>query len=283
MGNGRLARHVSNDPPRSGFKGRLWSWFASHSDSRVMDMLRNSVHAALPYVHAENHDIKTNGETFVLDVLGPGAKIIFDVGAFRGDWALEAAHRCPEAAIFCFEISTTTRDALKVAVSREPRVRIMPVGLSDRAGDVKVKYYAANPALTSLFDYPHDDLGTWRAETVSTGDEVMRNLGCSSIDFLKIDVEGAEMAVLHGFRNALAARVVKVIQFEYGYGAVLSHALLRDFYELLESLGYVVGRLRKHGVNFAPYQLAEENFFGPNFVAVRGEETATVRHLRASR
>lgn len=278
-----MTSKVSNDPPRSGVKRRVWTWFAGHSDSRPVRLLRKAIHGALPYVHAENHDIRTNGETFVLDTLGHDAQTIFDVGAFRGDWALEAVARCPEATILCFEVATPTRDVLKEAVRFEPRVQVMPTGLADRAGPVRVKYYDANPALTSLFDYPHDDQATWRSETVSTGDDVMADTGCHCIDFLKIDVEGAEMAVLRGFRRALAARAARVIQFEYGYGAVFSHALLRDFYELLEPLGYVVGRLRKGGVDFAAYKLAEENFFGPNFVAVRREETAIVHRLQASR
>ena len=274
---------VSNAHPRSGFKGCVWRFFAAHSDSCAVRLLRKAVHGALVYVHAENHDIKTNGETLVLDALGHDARAIFDVGAFRGEWTREAVARCPEARIFCFEIATPIRDALREAMRHEPRVSVMPTGLGERTGPVTVKYYEEHPALTSLFDFPHDVQGTWRSETVSMGDCVMADISCDEIDLLKMDVEGAEMPVLRGFRKALAAGAIRMIQFEYGYAAVFSHALLRDFYEVLEPLGYVIGRLGKRGVAFAPYRLADENFFGPNFIALRREETVLVRRLQASR
>lgn len=88
------------------------------------------------------------------------------------------------------------------------------------------------------------------------------------------------MAVLQGFGGALQRHAIRAIQFEYGYAAVYSHALLADFYRLLEPLGYVIGRLGRDGVAFAPYRLEDENFFGPNFVAVQAREAQLVRRLR---
>ena len=90
-----------------------------------------------------------------------------------------------------------------------------------------------------------------------------------SIDFLKIDTEGHEFHVLKGFEQSLDAGLINVIQFEYGKVNVLSRALLYDYYQFFEKKGYVVGKIFPHFVRFKPYEYFDENFIGPNFVAVK--------------
>jgi FkbM family methyltransferase len=268
------------DPPESGVRGRAWSWFATHSDTRLVRFLRKTVHAATRYVHAENHDILTNGEAFLLDRLAADVLTIFDVGACVGDWALEAVRRCPKASIFCFEIATPNRAQLSERVATQPRIRVMSGGLADAPATVRVKHYPSRPGWTSMHDYPHDAPATWLEEPVSTGDLALDELDLAGVDLLKLDVEGAEMQVLRGFAGALQRHAIRAIQFEYGYAAVFSHALLADYYRLLEPHGYVIGRLARDGVDFAPYRLEGENFFGPNFVAVQAEEAELIARLR---
>jgi FkbM family methyltransferase len=268
------------DPPTSGLRGRVWSWSARHSDARLVRSLRHVVHVATGYVHAENHDIATNGEALLMDRLGRDARTVVDVGACVGGWALEAVARCPSANIVCFEISTPTRQRLVEVVGGQPRIRVMPTGLADRPGTLRVKHFPTQPEWTSIHDYPHDAPSVWRDEAVSTGDLALDELGVTTVDLLKIDVEGAEMSVLHGFAEALERGAIRVIQFEYGFAAVRSHALLADFYELLEPLGYAIGRLGPKGVAFAPYRLDDETFFGPNFVAAQSRDSGLIRRLR---
>jgi FkbM family methyltransferase len=242
-------------------------------------LLRRWLDAALYYLDAEDYDFRTNGEGFVLDCLATHAHTIVDVGANRGDWALEAARRCPRATIYCFELASATRRELLQRTQAEPRIRVGPTGLSSRSVTLRVKHYPAEPAWTSIHDYPHDKPSVWLEEAVTTGDAFLSDTGLTKVDFLKIDTEGHELAVLHGFRTALEQRAIRVIQFEYGYAAVVSHGLLLDFYDLLEPLGYVIGRLRRNVVEFAPYRFATETFRGPNFIAVRSEEHETLARL----
>jgi len=67
----------------------------------------------------------------------------------------------------------------------------------------------------------------------------------------------------------LDAGRIDVIQFEYGKVNIITHFLLRDFYEFLEPRGYLVGRLFPDFVDFRAYALEDEDFSGPNYVAVR--------------
>lgn len=60
---------------------------------------------------------------------------------------------------------------------------------------------------------------------------------------------------------------IRVIQFEYGFMNASIGVLLKDFYELLESRGYVVGKLFPQTVRFRKYSVFDEDFLGPNYIA----------------
>jgi hypothetical protein len=98
------------------------------------------------------------------------------------------------------------------------------------------------------------------------------------IDFIKIDVEGAEHKVILGFGDLVSNRSVKIIQFEYGMANIYTKFLLRDYYHLLGER-YVVGRLCPNGVDFKDYDPLEENFRSPNFVAVERGQQALLDHI----
>ena len=101
------------------------------------------------------------------------------------------------------------------------------------------------------------------------GDDFSESAEIVHIDLLKIDTEGADHLVLAGFEGMLASHNIDVVQFEYGTWALETKFLLRDFYLLFASCGYVVGRLFPRGVHFGPYDVCDEDFRGLNFVAVR--------------
>src|SRR5262245_46413935 len=96
---------------------RIWSMLASHSDAPLVCAARNAVHWLTEFLHAENHDFRTNGEAHLLECLGLTATTILDVGANRGAWAREARRLCPNAIIYCFEIASITRGHLRENVA----------------------------------------------------------------------------------------------------------------------------------------------------------------------
>ena len=103
---------------------------------------------------------------------------------------------------------------------------------------------------------------------VFRGDDFCCENGIEHIDFLKMDVEGAEFKVLAGLDRMLSDQRVDIIQFEYGLKSVVTRFLLKDYYELFTSRGYVVGKLYPNGVYFKDYHVTDEDFMGPNYVAV---------------
>ena len=65
-----------------------------------------------------------------------------------------------------------------------------------------------------------------------------------------------------------------MVQFEYTINDISTKYLLKDFCQFFERKGYLLGKLYLDGVFFEPYAYVDENFHGPNFIAVapdRGE------------
>jgi FkbM family methyltransferase len=261
------------------FRAWTWSLLASHSDSPFVCAARNAVDRLSELLHAENHDFRTNGETKVLECVSAAAPTILDVGANHGAWALEARRHCPTARIYCFEISSETRKHLRENLGGLEGIEILEFGLADRSGLERVKYYPDQDTRTSIYDYPVGESYSWNEYPVQTGDKFIQELGLQYIDLLKIDTEGADFRVLRGFEDALTRGAISVVQFEYGYACILARALLIDFYDYLESRGYIVGKLHSKRVDFRPYRLKDENFFGPNFVAVHRSHGEIIARL----
>jgi FkbM family methyltransferase len=258
----------------------IWSAMASHSDASIVSFIRDCLGLVSEFLHAENHNFCTNGEQWLLRQLGPSAKTILDVGANCGAWALGAHRICPNAQIYCFEIASETRSQLKANLSRLPNIHALDFGLGDLERPVRVKYYPERDSLTSMYDYPHPERCRWNTEMICRGDDFLQSQGLDQIDLLKVDTEGADLCVLKGFDAALSSHSISIVQFEYGYACILSRSLLIDFYEYLESKEYVIGKLHATHVDFRSYRLQDENFFGPNFVAVSSRCSTIIDRLR---
>ena len=264
---------------RRRLRERVWSLLAAHSDAPLVSAARDACHWATTFLHAENHDFRTNGEAWLLRCLGPATATILDVGANRGAWALAARRLCPDARIYCFEIVAETRRRLRENVAGEAGIEVLDFGLAERAGVERVKYYPERDVVSSLYDYPHPERHLWTEERVETGDGFLAGRGLAHVDLLKVDTEGADLRVLRGFAGALSRGAVAVVQFEYGYACILARSLLIDFHEFFEAKGYAVGKLHAKRVDFRRYRLQDENFFGPNFVAVHRSRAALMSRL----
>jgi len=216
-----------------------------------------------------------NGELRVVRAMSRlDPAVVFDVGANVGDWTETALEAFPAAHVHCFEIVPATADALAERHRSSSRVTVNPVGLSEASGEVTVTYHPDASVLASVFDAsPYiaaDDPRTQHLNVaVTTGDDYCSAHGIEHIDLLKIDTEGLDLRVIKGFSGMLQAGAVRVVQFEYGIASIYSKDLLRDFYEYLTPLGFAVGKVFPTYVDFRDYTPADENFLGPNCLAVR--------------
>jgi FkbM family methyltransferase len=199
----------------------------------------------------------------------PSADVVFDVGANVGEWTLSAARSWPRASIHAFEPSAATFAMLQAATAGL-RVTCVRRAVSDRPGQVELHEVPGLPGLSSLHAR---DLSTHGMEmtatedvTAVTLDEYCADNGIAAVDVMKIDVEGHELAVLHGARRLLEDRRIKLIQFEFGGTNIDSRTYLRDFVDLLGT-DYRIYRLLVDGVEPLVYSEREEVFVTTNYLA----------------
>jgi FkbM family methyltransferase len=229
-----------------------------------------------------DYNLADNGERHVLRALkGANLRVIFDAGANLGEWARAARESHPEAVIHCFEIVAETRAQLRRRTKHDPLITVGDCGLLDRCGEVEVKTFTGQSNLASIYgDYPHlKNDGTVKCG-VSTGDAYVREHAIGQIDFLKMDVEGAEACVLRGFEQTIAQRRIAIIQFEYGQPNLVSGARLGELYGFLLSRGYRVGKIYPNYVDFRPYHLNNEDYRAANYLAVRSERGELIKLLQ---
>ncbi len=240
---------------------------AAHRGSRAARRLAKAAQIYLDGYENLHYEGESNGEYALLARLGQ-AETIVDVGANRGDWAARAAECFPQADIHCFEIVSHVARELEQRFAGNPRIHVNPMGLSNQDGEVEVTTYRDDRLSSIIPDFHRE--GTKAICMVTTGVSYLEAQGISQVDIVKLDVEGSENLVLEGLKGIL----MDAIQFEYGRVNIVSHFLLRDFYEVLE--GYVIGKIYPNGVDFRDYELAHEDFRGPNYLAIRkGSRYAT--------
>jgi FkbM family methyltransferase len=216
-----------------------------------------------------------NGERNLLARLsqrGWQPRIIFDVGANEGDWTDAALVAFPKASVHLFEPAPALQETLGRRFSGRP-VTINALALSDRSGTAQLEFHPATTQVSTL----HHDAGVFRDPSelievgLRTGDEYCASAGVSAIDFLKIDAEGHDLAVLKGFTGMIEGNRVHMIQFEHNEMAIASRTLLRDFYDLIGAK-FRIGKIMPTNVDNSPYTYEQERFYFANYLAVRRDE-----------
>ena len=88
-----------------------------------------------------------------------------------------------------------------------------------------------------------------------------------SIDYVKIDVEGHELAVLNGFGDLISK--VKLVQFEIGAPQIAAKTYFKDFWYFFAERGFLLFRIAPSGlIQIANYSGWDECFTLANCIAV---------------
>jgi len=199
-------------------------------------------------------------------------KTVFDVGANIGEWKRMLRDRQPDAEVHMFEpMPNTFRKQLINNGIIDNKTINNPFGLGKEPGFIDVVYDPTNDRLTSAVTELPRKSPTYRPIMLLDGDTYCKIHQIDHIDYLKIDTEGWEMNVLRGFNHMLQERKIEAIQFEFGFANILTKDLLLDYYRLFDPLDYVIGRVTQEGVRFKRYDWEDEDWRGPDFLAVKRE------------
>lgn len=185
-------------------------------------------------------------------LVGPGA-VAVDVGAHVGTWTLLLAARVgPGGRVVAFEPYAPSAARARAAVLGAgvgDRVRVIEAAVGDRVGRAPL-YGGADPMLRSLVADDHEASAPADV-AVTTLDAVMAPDGLDAVDgavdFVKIDSEGLELAVLRGGRRLLA-RGAPAILIELHVEQLARHGgSLAELLAELDRQGFTAFDLRPDG------------------------------------
>jgi FkbM family methyltransferase len=227
------------------------------------------------------NDLRTNGESalqrWVLNLSRPGREIhVIDVGANVGHWsvamlgAAQESGRSGDLRLHAFEPSAYTFECL-AATLHGHKVKMQRMAMSDGSGP-SLLHVVAPAAGTNSLHAPHGVSSGVPTEevTTTTVSSYADKAGLDQLALIKIDTEGHDLAVLRGARQLFAEQRISVAQFEYNHRWIYARSYLRDAFDLLEPLGYRMGKLTPAGVEFYPSWDADlETFVEGNYVACR--------------
>lgn len=180
------------------------------------------------------------------------AEVFADIGSNIGLVALAVANACPGLRVMAFEpdASAQARFRRNLALNLEvaKRIQLHEVAASDSNGTAMfaVSEASTNPETGHLVTNGYS--GEVQSVPCRRLDELFAEHGAKP-DVVKIDVEGAELSVLHGMSGLLERARPKAILLEV-HGFCFGDAqasFKRELAQLLETAGYGLQRLTNDG------------------------------------
>jgi FkbM family methyltransferase len=174
-------------------------------DGSTVDVTLGNDHSLCLYVSGS---YEPNEFVFLDRVLAPGM-IVFDVGANDGLYSLFAARRVgPTGRVVAVEPSSRERANLQRNIDRNhlKNITVVASALGTSPGRAQLQIAPGlHSGHNTLGSFAYDDVVAINSEPVAVErlDSVVRRLALPRVDFIKIDVEGAEVSVLHGTKNVL--------------------------------------------------------------------------------
>lgn len=172
----------------------------------------------LPIAFTKNQQYDTETRQIIQKTCRANSHTI-DAGAHAGAILDLLVQQSPNGFHFGFEPVPALYRALQLKYANNSRVKLFELALTDTAGETTFNYVLSNPSYSGIkkrkYDRKHETDTTITVKTNAL-DEVVLPLH-QTIDFIKIDVEGGEMAVLKGAEK-LIQRDQPVIVFECGIG-----------------------------------------------------------------
>jgi FkbM family methyltransferase len=181
-----------------------------------------------------------------LDLIGPNAKVIFDVGAQSGQTTLEYLTTFLEARVFSFEPDVENFSVSRQAIaSYAQRCSLHFAALSDTNGTAQFHVNSHNGTHSLLPIGGHEYFKEPSHEVkrvivpVRTLDSFAAEHSVSSIDIVKMDIQGGELAALKGAAGLLGTSKIKLLALEVEFKPMYQdQPLFWDICAYLHEFGY---------------------------------------------
>jgi len=209
----------------------------------------------------------TSGELHAMSTLKlPPRPIIFDVGANDGGYVKLLSRTFPDAQIHAFEPVRRVYNELTKNIGQN--VKSYNIGFSDTSHAATIHINPQKLGLSSVYPRRLEHFGKSLDEseqiTLTTIDDFCKENNIAKIDFLKLDIEGHELAALRG----AASTNISTIQFEFGGANLDSRTTFQDFFYFLK--GYTIYRILPNSLlKIEKYREEDEVYLTTNYLAIK--------------
>lgn len=195
----------------------------------------------------------SRNELALLHKLLKPTMVFADVGANVGEFTVYAAKRLSSGKVLAFEPIEFIYETLADNVYRNAfdNVMLFNFGLFDKAGQSEM--FGSPDALKQTFlegwgtAFKDPDLIHAGQSTMAVFDDLVKELHLKRLDIMKIDVEGAELNVLHGSKNSLEKfhpiLIMEINEFTFHRAGYSS----KHIFDFLSTLGYAYYLIKRFG------------------------------------
>lgn len=189
---------------------------------------------------------------FVLEKIVQKGNTVIDIGANQGEYSLWAARKVGTSGkVISFEPMDQLFDVLKENMSLNPAYRNVFIPLKKGLSDAKGKL--------QLFGKPGDNEGVntmfpTESHTVliqeielETLDQELSSMAIEKVDFIKLDVEGAELQVLKGSKETIQKYKPKWMIEINEEACIAGGYLPQDILDYLSAFGYEFQKIGLRG------------------------------------
>ena len=195
--------------------------------------------------------------------------ILFDIGANVGDYSLLVASHHPSSTVYSFEPSEFTFNLLKDNTKLNSNIYPFQIAFGEETRQANLYSDKAGSGMASLFDrnltaFSMNFNQSEIVNIVTLDDWVATNN--ITPDYIKIDVEGAELLVLKDGIKTLEN--IRAVQFEFGGTAIDAKTYFKDYYNFFVEQNFTLNRYTPTGLlKIDTYSEKEELFEFMNYVA----------------
>lgn len=264
LAGAHLLRHVSAFPGRYRITSALLPWLRQVGVDMGVRQIRTrhgfKFNADLAdwlgqYVYLNGVYEPPTAQLFV-ELIQPGNTVL-DVGANVGFFSLlSAAMVGAEGRVFAFEPVPAVKHSLvsNIAINNYYNITVVPKAASDCA------------AMLTIYEGPEGHKGVSSLRPIESAsqsltiaavaiDDMAQEIG--TVDFIKIDVEGAELLALKGMQGIVNRdRPLLIIEFTDAYLKSFGHTA-KQMAEWLQIYGYQLYRIEERGLIPLDYSSAD--------------------------
>ncbi|MES2307918.1 MAG: FkbM family methyltransferase [Verrucomicrobiota bacterium] len=169
-------------------------------------------------------------------------QVYFDVGSNYGQSIRKFKQWNPNALIYGFEPCRNLFSKLSERYPSDSSVKMNPYALSDFTGVTTFNEYNKT-GYNSLLEFKAKNSDLEKVSTydveVKTGDELCQRWNISHIDFLKIDTQGNDLAVVKGFQSLVKTQRIGMIYLEsMVHPDYENQPVVSDVMEEMRKMGY---------------------------------------------